>query len=78
MDCLENSRPYPAPANSLEQWEYYLRGIKEGDLMAGLVTPATEVHHQVKIKHNAALRLEPTNCKALCDACHNKRTAKGE
>lgn len=47
-------------------------------LAEGKVEPATEVHHRVKIRHDAELRLEPTNCMALCDDCHNVRSAKGE
>ena len=42
------------------------------------VEPATEVHHRTKIRHNPTLRLEPSNCMALCGPCHDERTARGE
>jgi 5-methylcytosine-specific restriction protein A len=44
----------------------------------GRVTPATEVHHLVKIKHDASKRLDEGNLLALCGRCHQVRTAKGE
>jgi 5-methylcytosine-specific restriction endonuclease McrA len=44
----------------------------------GMVTPATEVHHEVKIRDDPSKRLDAEWVKALCDGCHNARTAKGE
>ena len=40
-------------------------------------TQATEVHHIRKLRDGGA-RLDPSNCKALCKSCHQKRTARGE
>lgn len=42
------------------------------------IRPSVEVHHLVKIKHDPTLRLDPENVLALCPACHDRRTAKGE
>jgi 5-methylcytosine-specific restriction protein A len=43
-----------------------------------IVTPATELHHIEKIKDAPHKRLDWDNIIPLCDACHNRRTAKGE
>jgi 5-methylcytosine-specific restriction protein A len=47
-------------------------------LDAGKLTPANEVHHIKKVKEHPELRLVKTNLRALCKACHNRRTANGE
>lgn len=47
-------------------------------LEQGLVRPATERHHMVKIKHAPELRLDPNNIRDLCGPCHDLRTARGE
>lgn len=39
---------------------------------------ATEVHHIIKISVRPDLRLDEANCMALCRACHQRRTARGE
>jgi 5-methylcytosine-specific restriction protein A len=44
----------------------------------GRATPATELHHKVKIRHDPTRRLDRENTVPLCDPCHNARTAKGE
>jgi 5-methylcytosine-specific restriction enzyme A len=36
----------------------------------GRVTVATEVHHEVRVKDNPSLRLDPTNLVPLCQRCH--------
>jgi 5-methylcytosine-specific restriction protein A len=41
------------------------------------LTPATEVHH-VRALRDGGARLDPENVRALCKACHSKRTAVGE
>ncbi len=45
---------------------------------AGLVHPATEVHHVVKVKDDPSRRLDADNCLALCESHHSKRTRRGE
>lgn len=42
------------------------------------VTAATDVHHKIKVALNPRLKLVESNCKALCSACHDRRTALGE
>ena len=44
----------------------------------GQFTPATEVHHKLKVADYPKLTLEPSNCMALCKSCHSVRTARGE
>jgi 5-methylcytosine-specific restriction protein A len=36
----------------------------------GMVTPATEVHHKVKIKNRPDLRLDWDNLMSVCRSCH--------
>jgi 5-methylcytosine-specific restriction protein A len=43
----------------------------------GRLTPATEVHHLRALRDGGA-RLDAENVRALCKACHSKRTAAGE
>ncbi len=43
-----------------------------------IVTPATDVHHVMKIKDRPDLACDESNVLCLCDACHTKRTARGE
>lgn len=47
------------------------------DCLPGRVEPATEVHHIHKLAAGGE-RLDPSNCMALCHACHSRRTARGE
>jgi len=42
----------------------------------GRTTPATVVDHIVPISQAPELRLEPSNLRALCESCHNARTAR--
>lgn len=39
----------------------------------GLVTPATQVHHEIPISDNDALRLASENLVPLCNRCHEMR-----
>jgi 5-methylcytosine-specific restriction protein A len=39
---------------------------------------ASEVHHIKKIAQYPELRLDMSNCMALCSACHCIRSARGE
>ncbi len=51
----------------------------EDCLEAGLVgIPTTQVHHLVKVRDRPDLRLELSNLRGLCDACHSRRTGRGE
>ena len=65
-------------------WQTFRRGYLQQhplcmDCFAeDITTAATEVHHVVKIKDRPSMRLEATNCMALCDYHHNQRSAKGE
>ena len=36
------------------------------------------VHHKIKLRERPDLRLEPSNCRALCKCCHDRRTQRGE
>jgi 5-methylcytosine-specific restriction enzyme A len=45
---------------------------------AGRVTPATEVHHRVKLAAAPARKHDPENLVPLCSECHGRRTAAGE
>jgi 5-methylcytosine-specific restriction protein A len=45
---------------------------------AGRLTVAVEVHHVVKVRDDRRRRLDPTNVRSLCKACHSRRTARGE
>ena len=47
-------------------------------LARGQHTPATELHHLQRVRERPDLRLDPDNCRALCEACHSARTARGE
>lgn len=40
----------------------------------GHVTAATEVHHAVRVRHDASRRLDATNLVPLCQACHSRLT----
>lgn len=42
----------------------------------GRLTPATEVHHIVKVKNGGSDRED--NLMALCHSCHSRRTQRGE
>jgi 5-methylcytosine-specific restriction protein A len=55
--------------------EYPLCEDCEGE---GIVEPAIEVHHLVKIKYDPAKRLDETNVVGLCGPHHDARTARGE
>jgi 5-methylcytosine-specific restriction protein A len=44
----------------------------------GMVTAATDVHHKQKLRDRPELKYEFDNLLALCSACHDSRTAKGE
>ena len=56
--------------------DYYLRNnpLCAHCSLAGLVTPATEIHHIVPLAEGGA-RLDEANCVALCHSCHSKITA---
>jgi 5-methylcytosine-specific restriction protein A len=45
---------------------------------AGRVTPATELHHVVRLAARPDLRLDASNVRALCAPCHTLRTNRGE
>lgn len=45
---------------------------------AGRVTPATEVHHRVKLAVAPRGKHQAENLVPLCRECHAKRTAAGE
>jgi len=42
-------------------------------LAEGKTTPAHDVHHLVPVKQGPMLRLDMTNLRSLCRACHNAR-----
>ena len=44
----------------------------------GLVTPANEVHHLLKVRDRPDLKLDAENVRCLCESCHSTRTARGE
>lgn len=44
-------------------------------LAAGIVTPATEVHHKITVEDAPWLRLERSNLMSLCNACHDAEHA---
>ena len=44
----------------------------------GIVTPAVDVHHVVKISDDPTMRLDRSNLMPLCKRCHSARTARGE
>lgn len=44
----------------------------------GRVTPATEVHHKLKLAEAPSQKHAADNLRSLCAACHGKRTARGE
>ncbi len=44
----------------------------------GIVIPATDLHHKVKIKHRPDLARDDDNAEMLCDRCHTEATSKGE
>jgi 5-methylcytosine-specific restriction protein A len=43
-----------------------------------IVTAATDIHHRKKLRDRPELKYEEENLMALCKACHDRRTAKGE
>lgn len=66
------------------QWqkyrESYLRAhpLCQDCLDQNRTAAATDVHHMAKASENPELFYEPTNHRALCKACHSKRTKRGE
>lgn len=42
------------------------------------VTPATEIHHKLRLAEHPALKYVEGNLMALCKACHDTRTRRGE
>ena len=38
-----------------------------------IVTPATQVHHEIPIRTAPGRRLDPANLVSLCDVCHEAR-----
>jgi len=48
------------------------------DCYPRFVTPASEVHHIIKLRENQELRLVGSNVLSLCKPCHSIRTARGE
>lgn len=54
------------------------RPLCEDCAAEGIVEPATEVHHVVKIRVAPELRNDANNLRALCAECHAARTAAGE
>lgn len=44
-------------------------------LAAGIVTPATEVHHKITIEDAPWLRLERSNLMSVCNVCHDAEHA---
>lgn len=54
------------------------RPLCEDCAVEGIVSPATEVHHVVKIRVAPELRHDASNLRALCAECHARRTAAGE
>jgi 5-methylcytosine-specific restriction protein A len=44
----------------------------------GRVGAATDIHHKQKLRDRPELKYEEENLMALCKACHDKRTARGE
>ncbi|MGB9780631.1 HNH endonuclease signature motif containing protein [Caldanaerobacter sp.] len=81
---INDNRPSARRRGYDETWEklrkMYLaeHPLCEDCLENGIYTPATEVHHIKKVKDNPELRLDINNLRALCKACHNRRTARGE
>lgn len=80
-DCMEHREKVRKKQVELRDhdfgpYEVEITEIVEVD--APIITPATEVHHVVKVKHDRSRRLDPTNVLALCGPCHDARTAKGE
>lgn len=47
-------------------------------LEADRVTVATDIHHVLKLAQRPELKYEASNLRALCKACHDARTARGE
>lgn len=47
-------------------------------LKADRATPASEVHHKIKLKQRPDLKYHHGNLEGLCKPCHSRRTAKGE
>lgn len=55
-----------------------VRPLCEDCAELGEVSPATEIHHRVKIRTAPERKHDATNLVALCAECHAARTAKGE
>jgi len=66
------------------QWEKFrARYLREHPLCVDCLakhcmTPATEVHHEKKLKDFPELKYDKRYLHALCHQCHSKRTARGE
>ena len=39
---------------------------------------STDVHHVLKLRERPDLKLDPSNCLALCHRCHSRRTLAGQ
>jgi 5-methylcytosine-specific restriction protein A len=86
--ALERTPPRPRPSSSARgygrDWQRTrARKIAAQPLCAdceaeGRVTPATEVHHVVKIADAPQKKHDSENLLPLCKACHARRTARGE
>jgi 5-methylcytosine-specific restriction protein A len=65
-------------------WQQFRANVLAGEplcqdcLECGVVAPAEELHHVVKIKDAPHLRLDVSNVRPLCGRCHDARTARGE
>lgn len=72
------ARGYDYQWQRWRRWFLSRHPLCEDCMAQGTVTAAREVHHKMKLKDRPELRTDEGNCMALCQACHSKRTARGE
>jgi 5-methylcytosine-specific restriction protein A len=80
---IQDARASAARRGYDRDWEKFRRSILMErplcqDCLPGGVTPASEVHHIIKLRDRRDLRLSPANVMSLCKSCHSIRTARGE
>lgn len=64
-----------------QEWRLFRRAFldePENQTCADCGAPSRDVHHLQKVADHPELRLVKSNCRALCQACHSRRTARGE
>lgn len=76
----QDERPFSAARRGYDrQWRRFRLAVLAEDplcrfcLERGQYTPAEHVDHIIPLRERPDLRLVRTNCRGLCQTCHNRR-----